>query len=139
MHAASGWLTPFGRPEPWVSVVVPVRGRVAQLCASLTRHLEAARLNPEPVEGAGGGRLRTGGRSAAPAQLCVLQGRLSARSAARRRRRNLGVTRVRYDLLFFTESSCLPATDAIIGHVGRLCTARDPFRLRGSAGTASFG
>jgi GT2 family glycosyltransferase len=118
-------------PEPGVSVVIPVRGRVAQLCATLASLGEAARLSPEPVE-------VLVVDDSAPAD-ALRHRRNCARFGARYLRgprhvgakRNLGVTRARYDLLFFTDSDCRPAADSIDRHVRRLRAPDDVAAVAG--------
>lgn len=109
-----------GEGQQGVSVIIPVRGRVTLLAATLASVSVAARRSPEPVE------------------IIVVDD--SAPSEARQHRhhcdrygarylrgprhvgvkRNLAAARARYDLLFFTDSDCRPAADAIDRHVRRI-------------------
>lgn len=121
--AGPGQYRPAAAPEPGVSVVVPVRARVAQLSATLASLDEAARASPEPVE-----VLVVDDSAPADARLhrrnCERYGARYLRGPRHvGAKRNLGAAQAHYDLLFFTDSDCRPATDAIVRHVRRLRAA----------------
>ncbi|AVT28837.1 glycosyl transferase family 2 [Plantactinospora sp. BC1] len=128
----SGELPPPAADPPGISVVVPVRGRVAELADLLESLAVAAARCPAPVE-------------------VVVVDDSCAEDAARHRanceragaryvtgprhvgaKRNLGVALARHDLVLFTDSDCQLAPDVLQRHVSRLHSA--PRHVAGVAG-----
>jgi GT2 family glycosyltransferase len=109
--------------ERGMSVIIPVRGRVAAMRAALASLREAARQSPEPVE-----ILVVDDSEPADAarhrDACAQYGATYLRGPRHvGAKRNLAVARASYDLLFFTDSDCRTAPGTIERHIRRLRSA----------------
>lgn len=114
---------PTEEPQPGMSVVIPVKGRVALLRAQLASLRVAVDRSPVPAEVVVVDDSDPADAAAHRANCREFGARYVTGPRHVGAKRNLGVEQARYDLILFTDSDCRVSPDVVERHVKTLRSA----------------